>query len=271
VKVLALGALLVAGSAVAAEGQEPLLRARAREELISKRSAQADATARAQALAAYRLSRKRTATFLDDPAHRTGDARAADAALLVLARSLEEAAVLDDERVEASAERRALEASVEATADDPALPRHWHRRFRPPARGAAVATPAISRDEATGAQTRLPSVQLLARLDEPVHAIAAGRVGKVAALPQGGYAVVTTHEDGWLSVLSGLRQVDVAEGSRVESGQRLGSVGRNLDGAPILDFQLVHGGRAVDPGPVLGREGHAARARAGQARHHHRH
>jgi septal ring factor EnvC (AmiA/AmiB activator) len=123
-----------------------------------------------------------------------------------------------------------------------------------------VATPAIRRDDATGADVRLPSAELLGRLDEPVRAVADGQIRKIVALPQGGFAVVTAHEDGWVSILSGLREVEVAEGYHVDRDVRLGGMGRNLDGAPILSFALVYRGHAVDPAPVLAPE---------KRRHHH--
>jgi murein hydrolase activator len=291
VKRLALCALLVASATGAARADEaapaaagagesgagdrgalaaPLARARAREEIVARRSAEADAAARGQALFAYRLARKRTAAFLDGPDRRGSNARAADAALLVLGRSLQEAAVWEAERAASEDERRALEAAAAATNAARELPRRWQRRFRPPTRGAAVATPAVRRDEATGAETRLDGVEVLARLDEPVRAVASGEVRRVAALPQGGFAVVTAHEDGWISILSGLRQVDVAEGRRVQGGTRLGGVGRNLDGAPILGFALVRHGQPVDPAPLLARETRSVHARARtHGRHHH--
>src|SRR5205814_312137 len=124
--------------------------------------------------------------------------------------------------------------------------------------------PAIRRDDATGAELRAPTAELLGRLDEPVYAVAAGQVRKVAALPQGGFAVVTEHAGGWLSILTGLREVEVAEGAAVERDARLGGVGRNLDGAPILGFALVYRGHDVDPTPVLGRPPRAAH----HGRHH---
>jgi murein DD-endopeptidase MepM/ murein hydrolase activator NlpD len=261
-----LSGLLATATATAAQTDAEaaaVARARAREEFLAKRSAEAEAAARGQALAAYRLARKRSAAFLDSPGRRTSDARALDAALLVLGRSLQEASTLEQERARTAAECRALEANRNDDRTDAALPHHWERRFHIPARGASVAAPGIRRDEATGAQTRLAAVELLARLDEPVHAVAAGEIRKVAALPQGGFAIVTAHEDGWVSILSGLREVAVAPGANVAAGSRLGGVGRNLDGAPVLTFALVHAGAPVDPTPVLG--GH----RAPHEHHHH--
>jgi len=84
-----------------------------------------------------------------------------------------------------------------------------------------------------------------------VRAIADGRVRKTAALPQGGYAVVTEHGDDRISILSGLRQIDVDEGTEVKAGQALGLVGRDLDGAPVLVFELWQNGSPIDPRPLL--------------------
>jgi septal ring factor EnvC (AmiA/AmiB activator) len=37
----------------------------------------------------------------------------------------------------------------------------------------------------------------------------------------------------------------------VKSGQALGLVGRDLDGAPVLVFELWHKGSPIDPRPLL--------------------
>jgi murein DD-endopeptidase MepM/ murein hydrolase activator NlpD len=120
-----------------------------------------------------------------------------------------------------------------------------------PTRGTLVSGPGIRRDPATGTDSIAQGVEILSRMNEPVRAIADGRVRKTAALPQGGYAVVTEHGDDRISILSGLRQIDVDEGAEVKAGQALGLVGRDLDGAPVLVFELWHKGAPIDPRPLL--------------------
>jgi murein DD-endopeptidase MepM/ murein hydrolase activator NlpD len=120
-----------------------------------------------------------------------------------------------------------------------------------PARGTLVSGPGIRRDPATGTDSISESVEILSRMNEPVRAVADGQVRRIAALPQGGYAVVTEHADDRISVLAGLRQVDVDEGAAVKAGQPLGLVGRDLDGAPVLVFELWQDGSPIDPRPLL--------------------
>jgi septal ring factor EnvC (AmiA/AmiB activator) len=257
-------ALLLGGPAAAqAPADDPLAealaRARTRESIGVNRSESAGTRARAQALAAYRLARKRAATFLADPRSRAEQARALDAALWVLAREVREAALLREELAFSSRDRASLESAAAATstappphpADDAFDPRSPGPRLSWPARGALVRGPGLRRDDATLAVVREAGVRILSRLNEPARAPAAGRVQKVAALPRGGFALVTVHDDGAVSILSGLRQVEVAEGAAVEPGQRLGLVGRDLDGAPVVSFELWQRGRPIDPTPLL--------------------
>jgi septal ring factor EnvC (AmiA/AmiB activator) len=228
---------------------DALARARTREAIVAERSAGATTRARAQALAAYRLARKRAATFLADPRGRAQQARALDAALWVLAREANEAALLRAELAQTAQDRQSLESAATAT-QAPAHPQ-GDLALLLPARGSLVSSPGLRRDDATLAVLREEGVRLLSRLNEPARAVAAGRVHRVAALPRGGFALVTVHRDDLVSILSGLRQVEVAEGDVLEPGQRVGLVGRDLDGAPVIVLELWHRGRPLDPRPHL--------------------
>jgi murein DD-endopeptidase MepM/ murein hydrolase activator NlpD len=261
-----------------AEAVDPLVRAQAREDFLSARAATTEQRARAQALAAYRLARRRSADFLGDSGRRVATARALDAALMVLRRSATETAGWRRELEHAQAERVALQRSgdqratgTDAAAANPGaftpqalealavLGPGAGALFSPwlaagiawPARGTLVSGPGIRRDPATGTDSIAQGVEILSRMNEPVRAIADGRVRKTAALPQGGYAVVTEHGDDRISILSGLRQIDVDEGTEVKAGQALGLVGRDLDGAPVLVFELWQNGSPIDPRPLL--------------------
>src|SRR6185295_5843870 len=114
-------------------------------------------------------------------------------------------------------------------------------------------------DPVTGVEVRQDAVQILARMNDPVQAPAAGTVRRVEAQPQGGFAVVIAHPGGWVSVLGGLRDVSVNPGDAVEGGQSLGLAGRNLDGAVVVSLELWHGRGAVDPGPLVESSSHRHR------------
>jgi septal ring factor EnvC (AmiA/AmiB activator) len=147
-------------------------------------------------------------------------------------------------------DRRALESAA-ARRDDAAAPDRIEPRLTRPVRGAVVGVPGSRPDPVTGAEVRQYALQILARMNEPVHAPAPGIVRRVEPLPQGGFAVVTEHPGGWVSLLSGLREVKAAPGDVVEAESPLGLAGRNLDGAVVVSFELWHARSPVDPRPLL--------------------
>jgi len=226
-----------------------------RGEVLERQQREAEAKLREQALLAYRLERRRELAFVSSPESRLGCAQAADLALTSLSRGLAEARILANEAERVRSELVALgRARSQRAADSEAgIPARElsARHFVRPVRGAVVGEPGIRRDSPTGTELRRDGIELLARLDEPVRAVAAGVIRRVEALPQGGYAVVTEHPGGWVSVLSGLRDVAVTSGEPVAVGQSIGLAGRNLDGAAVLTMELRHNRRTVDPRRVV--------------------
>jgi murein DD-endopeptidase MepM/ murein hydrolase activator NlpD len=264
---LALGGSSLAGASEGA-AVDPVDRARLREMLMTERSAEAEQRARQSALAAYRLVRRRAVAFLPAPERRGEDARAVAAALHLLRRTAGEARSWRAELARSTADREALEAAPEragapapATGDDPAVA---PTLLQPPTRGRVMAAPGVRVDQATGGQRRFTGVEYLGRLNEPVVAVEGGTVRRIEPLAQGGFAVVVAHGDGLVSIVSGLRRADVQPGQGVERGQALGLTGRNLDGAPVLGFELWQAGQPVDPRPLL--EAPAHRPAHGQRR-----
>jgi murein DD-endopeptidase MepM/ murein hydrolase activator NlpD len=124
-----------------------------------------------------------------------------------------------------------------------------------------MAAPGVRVDQATGGQRRFTGVEYLGRLNEPVVAVEGGTVRRIEPLAQGGFAVVVAHADGLVSIVSGLRRADVRPGQGVDRGQALGLTGRNLDGAPVLGFELWQAGQPVDPRPLLEAPAHKPRRR----------
>jgi murein DD-endopeptidase MepM/ murein hydrolase activator NlpD len=248
---------------------DPIERVARREVLLTERASEAALRARLSALTAYRLARRTSVRFLVAPETRGKDARARAAALLVLRRHVQEASALERERAQASTERAALEKvsgqlSVEpdpeeesplASGDEedgPGLPAGRGLLVRP-ARAPVIGRPGLRTDPATNAIHRLIGLEYLHRLNQPVRATATGVVRRVEALPQGGFAVVLEHaaDPGMVSVVTGLRRVDVQPGQAVKPRETLGICGRNLDGAPMVGFELWRAGVPVDPGPLL--------------------
>jgi murein DD-endopeptidase MepM/ murein hydrolase activator NlpD len=257
---------------------DPLTRAVSREDFLQARATATAQRTRAQALAAFRLARRRSADFLGDANRRVATARALDAALLVLRRSASETAGWRKELAHAETERRALQRADSRRAGTETEGAEAPRPLTPmmlallgnlgpgaaavfaplgaegiiwPTRGTLVSAPGLRRDPATGTEAIAEGIEILGRMNDPVRAVADGRVRLVVELPQGGYAVVTEHADDRISILSGLRQVDVARGAAIKGGDVLGLMGRDLDGAPVLGFELWQAGNPIDPRPLL--------------------
>jgi septal ring factor EnvC (AmiA/AmiB activator) len=259
--------LLLPIAAMAAEpsAEETALfdRLAVREQILENQTNAAEATTRQRALLAYRLSRRRELGFAANPELRLDDARCFDLAVVALRRGLDESQTLARELDRVRVERSALEGALvgralagAAKSDDTASqPGEESRpalaRLLRPVRGTPVAVPGVRRDGTTKIEIRHDSVEILARLNEPVHAIAAGVVKRVEPLAQGGFAVMTAHPGGLTCILTGLRDVTVKPGDTVLAGQTLGLTGRNLDGAAVISVELWRDRRPEDAGKRL--------------------
>jgi septal ring factor EnvC (AmiA/AmiB activator) len=235
---------------IGVEAVDPVERVARRELVLSQRASEAALRARASALHAYRLNRRGAARFLGVPRTRGQDARATTHALLVFQRYAQEATALRAELARARDDRQALETSAAAVEASPAGGAEAGD-VASPARGTVVARPGVRRDPATSALHRVTGLEILGRLNHPIEAPRDGTVRRVEALPQGGFAVVIAHDEALVSLLTGLRRVDVQPGEIVARGQALGICGRNLDGAPMVGFELWKAGAPVDPDALL--------------------
>ena len=222
-----------------------------REQILDTQRSGSESTARQRGLLAYRLCRRRELGFAPSPEGRLEEARAFDLALLALRRGADETRTLTRELDRVRAERTAIEAAFVARATNPtvagdnSLVAEGATRCARPVRGETVALPGLRRDGSTKVELRHDGVDLLARLNEPVKSLAAGIVKRIEALPQGGFAIVTAHTTaGLVSIVSGLRDIVVAPGAKVEAGQPLGLAGRNLDGAAVVSIEIWRDRRA---------------------------
>jgi murein DD-endopeptidase MepM/ murein hydrolase activator NlpD len=231
-----------------------------REQILDSQRAAAESSTRQRGLLAYRLCRRRELGFAANPETRLDDARAFDLALLALRRGADETATLTRELDRVRGERSVIEAAFvarvtgEISADESARERAGadsRIRLVRPVRGEAVAVPGSRRDSSTKVELRHDGVELLARLSEPVRAVAAGTVRRVESLPQGGFAVITNHASGLTSIVTGLRDIVVAAGDQVGAGQTLGLAGRNLDGAAVVSVEIWRDRRPQDASKLL--------------------
>jgi Membrane-bound metallopeptidase len=259
--------LLIPITAVAADtsSEETSLfdRLGVREQVLDTQTTAAENTTRQRALLAYRLARRRELGFAANPETRLDDARTFDLALVALRRGLDESRTLARELDRVRVERSALEAALiaralgeaasvnnSASGASPESPLSTARLLRP-VRGTPVAVPGARRDGPTKIEIRHDSVEILARLNEPVRAVAAGVVKHVEPLAQGGFAVVTSHPSGLTSIMTGLRDIAVKPGDAVLAGQTLGLTGRNLDGAAVISVEIWRNRRPLDAGKLL--------------------
>jgi murein DD-endopeptidase MepM/ murein hydrolase activator NlpD len=226
-----------------------------REQILDMQREVAEAGTRRRALLAYRMARHRELGFTVDPEGRLEDASAFDMALIALRRSVDETKALARELDRVRADRTAMESALVTRAlgaTRKADAQDW--RSEPlvrPLRGSPVALPGVRRDGPTRVELRHDSVDLLARLNDPVRSIAAGVVQRVELLPQGGFAVVTAHANGLTTIVSGLRDVVVAPKATVGAGQTLGLAGRNLDGAAVVSVEIWRNRRPLDAARLL--------------------
>jgi murein DD-endopeptidase MepM/ murein hydrolase activator NlpD len=245
----------------------------AREQILDMQRETAESGTRKRALFAYRLSRHRELGFAAEPENRLDDARAFDMALVALRRSADESAALTRELDRVRADRTTMESALltralaaakdsEKTSESEAGPQVPLMR---PLRGLPVAVPGVRRDGPTKVELRHDSVDLLARMNDPVRSVAAGVVRRVEPLPQGGFAVVTAHQGGLTSIVSGMRDVNVAPQATVEAGQALGLAGRNLDGAAVVSVEIWRSRRPQDAAKLLRASGNPAFSRPPRA------
>ncbi len=263
--IAALTSLNALSNALAAEtdNQEAALfeRLGAREHVLETQTAIATATARERTLLAYRLARRRELGFLANPERRLEEAQTFGPALVALRRSLDESQTLARELDRVRGERTTLESALvdravraqrEGTqASDAATESLPKQRLPRPVRGTAVAIPGVRHDGPTKVELRHDGVQILARLNDPVRAVASGVVKHVEELPQGGFAVLVAHDDGKTSIVSGLRDFAVKPGDQVQAGQILGLAGRNLDGAAVISVEIWQRRRPIEAAKLL--------------------
>ena len=248
-----------------ADGEVTLFdRLNVREQILDRQRAASETTTRQRALLAYRLAQRRALGFAANPENRLEDARTLDLALVALRRGFDETRTLGNELDRVRVERTTMENALvtralrEAASSEnlPLVGRTSDQaddsgRLVRPLRGIPIDVPGARRYGPTKVELRHDSVDLLARLNEPVRAIAAGVVKHVEALPQGGFAVVTAHPGSLASIVTGLRDVAVTVGEQVGAGQTLGLAGRNLDGAAVVSLEIWRDRRNLDAAKLL--------------------
>lgn len=91
-------------------------------------------------------------------------------------------------------------------------------------------------------------VDIAAKLGDPVHAAAPGRVVYSGSGLRGyGKLVIIKHNPSYLSAYAHNNQILVKEGQNVAKGQKIGEVGATDADSPKLHFEIRRLGKPVDP------------------------
>ncbi|MFV8750870.1 murein hydrolase activator EnvC family protein [Nannocystaceae bacterium ST9] len=123
-----------------------------------------------------------------------------------------------------------------------------------PVRGAVVGEFGDYRDRVLDVPMHRNGVELAAKPNDKVLALAPGRVAFVGALPGFERVVVIEHGGGYLSLTARLLGVSVEEGQELEAGALIGRAGPKAidDGLGTTVYvELRHGQRPIDPEPWL--------------------
>jgi len=83
-----------------------------------------------------------------------------------------------------------------------------------------------------------------------VRAVFDGTVTSVLYIPGKGWVAIVNHGK-YFSIYSGLANVIVKKGDAVHTKQTLGTIDKNDEGEPILDFEIWKGGNKIDPAPWI--------------------
>ena len=131
----------------------------------------------------------------------------------------------------------------------------------PPASGMALQHPSTRTLETGFGMRRHPllgdmrmhtGIDYVGPLGDPVHAAEAGEVTRAVFEAMSGNRVEVDHGNGLVTTYAHLQAIEVAVGTCVASGQRIGRMGSTgLSAGPHLHFEVIGAGRPVNPEPFL--------------------
>lgn len=139
---------------------------------------------------------------------------------------------------------------------EPAGPVMRELRFEAPLKSHGVNSAYGLRRLAGEAQVRAhKGVDMAAPVGTGVFASAEGRVVRTGYEPSGyGYFVELAHPNGMTTLYAHLSRIDVARGTMVAGGERIGLVGSTgYSTGPHLHFEVRRGGLPINPARVVGR------------------
>jgi murein DD-endopeptidase MepM/ murein hydrolase activator NlpD len=133
--------------------------------------------------------------------------------------------------------------------------------FGPELDGMRLAQPVIGRASSgygervhpvNGSKSMHAGLDLAAPMGAAVTAAAEGTVTHAGPAGTYGNLVTIRHANGYETRYAHLSAVSIEKGATVAPGQELGKVGSTgLSTGPHLHFELRHGGKAMDPAPLM--------------------
>jgi murein DD-endopeptidase MepM/ murein hydrolase activator NlpD len=259
--IVTIGLFLAVNDPTVADDASPreavLDQAATRCKILEEQRRKAAEITRERLLLAYRTSQKRALQFTTLPHDRLNQTQTFDRALLVLRNTYEESQALSEELAQAKRDHSTLErafltsAFPEKATNKPAPLAVKTPSFQRPVHGTPVSKPGRRRDGSSKVELQHWDVEWLVRLNEPVRTIAPGVIRRIETLPQGGFAILIDHSDGYTSIISGLRDTLVRVGQPVTAGQAIAQAGRNLDGAAVVSLEIWYRREPLDAGKLL--------------------
>lgn len=258
--VLAVAVVPASRASTLAGGDNPAGRGlqllQARETALGNQTAQATETARRRGRMLYRLllheAAERRSGVSPAGAGQAPGGRAIALGTAVLARDLDEAAVLQEELERVREERRSAATVIPSPVGVAGAP----AKLRAPVAGPITAPWGVSRDDATGGWLFRAGAGYTPRPGAPVVAPADGRVARVVGDGDGSgaWVLVLAHAGGMTTVLGGLATVTVAPHELIRAGTALGTAG------PAVTVEVSRSRTPIDPATLFTTPGgHAAR------------
>lgn len=92
-----------------------------------------------------------------------------------------------------------------------------------------------------------PGLDISAPVGSPVKAVQPGNVSRIGHDRTYGEFILIEHRKGEYALYAGVKDITVSEGSKVEAGQKIGEIAEQLDGEPVLHFEVRENNKLVDP------------------------
>lgn len=107
-------------------------------------------------------------------------------------------------------------------------------------------------DPFTGRAAFHAGIDIAGKIGDPIYAAAAGKVVTATRDGSHGKYIVIEHPGGLQTWYMHLSDIDVSVGDEVKKGDSIGNLGNTgRSTGPHLHFEIVKGGKAVDPMPYL--------------------